>query len=199
MTLMHMKIQEATQAHSADIARLVMMAMTDECCLNLAGPHGTLAGFARLMNRLTAATHTQYSYLNTLVAVNDDGTVMGAIVSYDGARLHELRAPFIEWARAELGIDHSRLDDETHPGEWYLDSLAVYPQYRGKGVARALLAAAADRAAAHNLPAALLVDKGNPGAERLYRSVGFAYVEDTEWGGHAMRRLRKDTRHADKA
>ena len=192
---MNIKIQEATQAQSGDIARLVMMAMTDECCQNLAGPHGTLDGFALLMNRLTASVGTQYSYINTLVAVADDGAVMGAVVSYDGARLHELRAAFIEGARTSLGIDHSGMDDETRPGEWYIDSLAVYPQYRGNGVAHALLAAAADRAAAHGLPAALLVDKGNPGAERLYRSVGFAYVEDAEWGGHAMRRLRKDARH----
>ena len=47
------------------------------------------------------------------------------------------------------------------------------------------------RAADHGLPAALLVDKGNPKAERLYRSIGFEYVEDAMWGGHEMRRLRK--------
>ena len=41
-----------------------------------------------------------------------------------------------------------------------------------------------------NLPAALLVDKGNPNAERLYRSVGFEYCNDAMWGGHEMRHLR---------
>ena len=48
-----------------------------------------------------------------------------------------------------------------------------------------------DWLADHGLPAALLVDKGNPKAERLYRSIGFEYVEDAMWGGHEMRRLRK--------
>ena len=112
-------------------------------------------------------------------------------MSYDGAKLHELREAFIEGARREFGVDHSGMDDETAAGEWYLDSLAVFPQFRGQGIAHQLLSAAARRAADHGLPAALLVDKGNPKAERLYRSIGFEYVEDAMWGGHEMRRLRK--------
>mgnify|MGYP003440356099 FL=1 len=186
-----MNIIEATQQHAPVIANLIMMAMTDECCLNLAGEGRTVADFARLMNQLTAADDTQYSYRNTLLAVTDEGEVAGAIVSYDGAKLHELREAFIEGARREFGVDHSGMDDETAAGEWYLDSLAVFPQFRGQGIAHQLLSAAARRAADHGLPAALLVDKGNPKAERLYRSVGFEYVEDAMWGGHEMRRLRK--------
>ena len=56
-----MKIIQATPNHATDIAQLVMMAMTDECCLNLAGEGNTLDDFARVMNRLTAADHSQYS------------------------------------------------------------------------------------------------------------------------------------------
>lgn len=186
-----MNIIEATQQHAPVIAKLIMMAMTDECCLNLAGEGRTVADFARLMTQLTAADDTQYSYRNTLLAVTDEGEVAGAIVSYDGAKLHELREAFFEGARREFGVDHSGLDDETAAGEWYLDSLAVFPQFRGQGIAHQLLSAAAQRAADHGLPAALLVDKGNPKAERLYRSIGFEYVEDAMWGGHEMRRLRK--------
>ena len=52
------------------------------------------------------------------------------------------------------------------------------------------IAAASLHAASLNLPAALLVDKGNPNAERLYRSVGFEYCNDAMWGGHEMRHLR---------
>ena len=188
---MKFNIIAAQPQHAPLIARLVMMAMTDECCLNLSGEGHTLDDFRRLMERLVAADDTQYSYRNTIIAVTaDGGEVAGAIVSYDGARLHALRRAFIEGARRELGIDHSGMDDETSPGEWYLDSLAVFPRFRGLGVARRLLSAAVGLGAAHGLPAALLVDKSNPNAERLYRSVGFGYVEDAVWGGHEMRRLR---------
>ncbi len=35
----------------------------------------------------------------------------------------------------------------------------------------------------------LLIDKGNPNAERLYLHVGFEYANDSSWGGHPMRHL----------
>lgn len=90
-----MKIIQASPNHAADIAQLVMMAMTDECCLNLAGEGNTLSDFARVMNRLTAADYSQYSYCNTLVAIDDDGQVAGAIVSYDGGQLHACARPLL--------------------------------------------------------------------------------------------------------
>jgi len=39
-------------------------------------------------------------------------------------------------------------------------------------------------------PVGLLVDQGNPKAEKLYQRLGFRYVGDAEWGGHAMRHLQ---------
>lgn len=80
---------------------------------------------------------------------------------------------------------------ETEEGEFYLDSLAVSNQYRGKGIASKLLDAAISRARELGLPAVgLLCDKGNPKAERLYAKVGFQFVNDTTWGGHAMKHLQ---------
>lgn len=69
--------------------------------------------------------------------------------------------------------------------------MAVSNQYRGKGIASKLLDAAISRARELELPAVgLLCDKGNPKAERLYTKVGFQYVNDTTWGGHAMKHLQ---------
>ena len=53
---------------------------------------------------------------------------------------------------------------------------------------------ATSKALQMNIPAVgLLVDKANPRAERLYTRVGFCYVNDSEWGGHAMKHLQKRT------
>ena len=78
----------------------------------------------------------------------------------------------------------------TQAGELYLDSLAVLPDYRRQGIARRLLKATKEKALRMGLPCVgLLVDKGNPAGEALYVSVGFRYVNDNSWGGHAMKHL----------
>ena len=82
------------------------------------------------------------------------------------------------------------MDDETQAGELYLDSLAVLPEYRRRGIARRLIQATKVRAEGMGLPlVGLLVDKGNPDGEALYVSVGFRYANDSQWGGHPMKHL----------
>lgn len=188
-----MKILTAERQQAPEIASLVMTAMTDECCLYFAGPEHSLDDFRRMMTRLAEMDNSQYSYRNTLLATGDGGSILGAIVAYDGARLHELRKAFIEAAKESFGRDFSRMDDETQEGEVYIDSLAVFPAHRGRGVATALLRALISKAKEEGHSAVgLLVDKGNPSAERLYTSVGFRYAGDASWGGHPMRHLVYD-------
>lgn len=184
------EITKATPLQAVDIAHLIMMAMTDECCLNFCGEGHGLDDFFRMMSALVLREDSQYSYRNTLVAV-DNGKVVGVAVSYDGSRLHELRQAFIDEAQRHIGKDHSGMDDETQPGELYLDSLAVLPEYRRQGIAKRLLKATKMKADMMNLPCVgLLVDKGNPVGESLYTSVGFRYVNDSQWGGHPMKHLQ---------
>ena len=78
-----MKIQTATKSQAPIISQLIMTAMTDDCCQYFAGEHHTLADFRSMMTSLVEREDSQYSYLNTLVAIDDDGDVMGAIVGCD--------------------------------------------------------------------------------------------------------------------
>jgi DNA-3-methyladenine glycosylase I len=207
------EIREATKSQAEEIARLIMTAMTADCCLYFCGEgHGQedmtagragsrsdeqasmhrsrlLAAFLKMMTMLVEREDSQYSYRNALVAMDED-RVVGTSVSYDGGCLHELRRAFIEAAKEYLGKDHSGMDDETQAGELYLDSLAVLPEYRRRGIARQLLMATKQRANRLGLPCVgLLVDKDNPVGEALYASVGFHYVNDSQWGGHPMKHL----------
>ena len=183
------EIQEATKNQAAGIASLIMTAMTDDCCLYFCGEDYGLEDFRRMMTMLVECEDSQYSYKNTLVAM-DGNKVVGISVSYDGGRLHELRRAFIKAAMEYIGKDHSGMDDETQAGELYLDSLAVLPEYRCQGIARKLLLATKKRANRLGLPCVgLLVDKGNPVGEALYTSVGFQYLNDNQWGGHPMKHL----------
>ena len=132
--LHYIEIREATKPQAAEIASLIMMAMTDDCCLYFCGDGYGLEDFHSMMTMLVEREDSQYSYRNTLIAMDGD-KVVGISVSYDGGRLHELRRAFINAAKECLGKDHSGMDDETQAGELYLDSLAVLPEYRRQGIA----------------------------------------------------------------
>ena len=189
MGLSMIEIREATKNQAAEIASLIMMAMTDDCCLYFCGDGYGLEDFRQMMTTLVEREDSQYSYKNTLVAL-DASKVVGISVSYNGGRLHELRRAFIEAAKKHIGKDHSGMDDETQAGELYLDSLAVLPEYRCRGIAKLLIRATKERANSMGLPCVgLLVDKGNTTGEALYSSVGFRYMNDNQWGGHPMKHL----------
>ena len=183
------EIKTALKEQAAEIARLIMMAMTDDCCLHFCGDVFGLEDFRKMMTLLVEREDSQYSYKNTLVAMDED-KVVGISVSYDGGKLHQLRQAFIETAKEYIGKDHSGMDDETQAGELYLDSLAVLPAYRRHGIASRLIRATKERADKMGLPCVgLLVDKGNPEGEALYTSIGFQYANDSNWGGHPMKHL----------
>ena len=189
-----MKIVPASIEQAESIASLIMLAMNHECCQNFAGPSHTLEDFHRMMTTLVRRDDSQYSYRNAMVALDDNTTdghpvVAGVIVGYDGADLHRLRETFLQAAKEFLGQDFRGMDDETQAGEYYIDSLAVDERYRHQGLATLLLKKLIDQKG-QKQPVGLLVDKGNPGAERLYRSLGFEFVNDATWGGHEMRHLQ---------
>ena len=185
----NISIRGARPDEAARIADLIIMAMTEECCLHFSGPGHDIRDFRRVMTSLVSRSDTQYSYNNTLVATIEDN-IVGICVSYDGALLHLLRQPFIDAAQQEWGMDHSSIPDETQAGELYIDSLAVDPDYRGRGIASLLLRATIDKSRTLGLPSTgLLVDVGNPKAEALYNKVGFQYAGTNSWGGHGMKHL----------
>jgi len=138
------EIFHASKEQAPEIASLIMLAMNHDCCQWFAGPHHTLEDFHRLMTRLVERDDSQYSYKNTLVAM-EGGILAGICTSYDGGLLLPLRRAFIEGALDAFGIDYNDFDEETQAGELYLDSLAVLPQYQGQGIATRLIRATQEK------------------------------------------------------
>lgn len=132
-----------------------------------------------------------YSWRNTILA-EVDGRVVGGLTQYDGARYAEMRAitfPLIEQA---CGIDYSDMDLETSSGEYYLDSMAVLPEYRGQGIATALLRDGIARAQAAGIPnVSMIVSPENPKAQQLYESLGFQYIRTINAFHEAYRKMGK--------
>lgn len=175
----NIKIREAVVADAPLVSKVVLMA------LHYDETHPLASIFAEL----AARDVSQYSYRNALVA-EVDGDVVGAIIGYGGARLEELRKPLYELMIEKFGSVPT-VEDETSAGEFYIDSIAVLPQWRGRGVGGALLSAARDRAfAAGHERVGLIVDFENPRAEALYNSLGFERVNATTFLGHDMWHLQ---------
>lgn len=173
-------IREATLQDAPLVAKVVLMG------LHYDETHPLYDIFKELATR----TDAQYSYCNALVA-EVDGKPAGAIVGYDGARLYELREPLLAILRERQGRE-IEIEDETSAGEFYLDSLAVLPLYRGCGVGSLLLTSAAERAFAAGFErVGLIVDFDNPRAEALYSSLGFERVNPTTFLGHNMWHMQK--------
>ena len=79
---------------------------------------------------------------------------------------------------------------ETEAGEFYLDSVGVLKEYRGKGIASKLFAAQIERARSlgHKV-AGLIVDIDKPKAEALYTRLGFRHIDNKDFFGHPMKHM----------
>lgn len=186
-----MRIDNATPQHASLIADAILEAVGPEITDSLAGDKNSVKDIHDLFQRLAERDDTQYSYVNTRVAISDDGTPMGVCICYDGADLNQLRRPFFHEANSTLGWNMSdeeidALPGETEPGEVYLDTLMVLPIFRGKGVAKTLIADAALKAERIGKPLGLLCDMDNTRAHRLYESVGLKDVGLKPFAGHTM-------------
>lgn len=127
-----------------------------------------------------------YSYRHTLIAWQGDKPV-GLCLAYSGEGYHAIRvrtfALFMEANKPgtdkkafddDMDLEHA--EDETCAGEFYIDSLAVLPEYRRHGIAHKLMLAQIKRGLSQGLAhITLLVDPDNPDAQGLYEQLGFKY------------------------
>ena len=179
-------VRPATQSDAAMIANVVVMAIGDETALRI----GYGCDYLAMFEAIARNEATQYSYTNALIA-EIDGNVAGAVVGYDGAKLHPLREGTLSVMREHIA-SVTIPEDETEAGEYYLDSIAVVPAFRSRGVARALIAAFCDKAfdEGHER-VGLIVDVDNPQAESLYSSLGFERINELTFYGHRMWHLQR--------
>jgi len=125
---------------------------------------------------LVKEKNNQYSYENIFV-IQDLDKIVGHICIYDGAKFHELRKAV--WQRIKDIYGHEfDTDDETSAGEMYIDTFAICPTVRGKGLGKELLQFAIDHfVKKQKKTLGLLVDKENPNAKKLYEQMGFKVIK----------------------
>lgn len=189
------RIRNAGKQDAADIARLVIMAWPVDAFLSEDGAR-TVDDLTALIEDIALREDTLYSYCNTMIAEIRGGEhpdAAGIIIGYDGADFPVLRRTVQEMFSERFGKMDMKWPDETQSGEFYFDSVAVDPAYRGYGLGSALFNAMTERAVSLGYrTAGLLVDYDNPSAERLYVRLGFREAGDKSFFGHRMKHMQKD-------
>ncbi|MCQ2212961.1 MAG: GNAT family N-acetyltransferase [Bacteroidaceae bacterium] len=117
-------------------------------------------------------TDTLYSYKNAIIIEDGERPIAG-LISYEGAGYHEVKMRTFGMVKDKLPFDFETMDDETREGEYYLDSLAVLPEYRGRGIGRRAIEHGVSIARERGLLPILACDPDNTNAYNLYKKIGF--------------------------
>lgn len=178
-----------------DVARLLMMAWPVEDFLAMDNSM-TVESLHKIVAGYVASENNLYSYSNTLVAVvitDDREKITGALNCYDGALYESLKRPVMEDLQRRTGSNGFGQQKETEAGEFYLDSIAVDPDFRSHGIGSSLFHAAIRRAAEEgHSKVGLIVDVDKPKAEALYLRLGFRTVGYRDFFGHEMKHMQMD-------
>jgi ribosomal protein S18 acetylase RimI-like enzyme len=134
--------------------------------------------------------------------IEREGVVAGGIMSYPAEDMYRLNAGVVrvmkdnfKGAPDELGLLQSRIMDsrEAFDDEYYIDSLAVLPVFRGKGVGKELIAHAEEKGkVAGYKKISILAEKDNDTAYNLYKKLGYVHDCDLQVLGHDFSHMVKE-------
>ena len=166
-----MLIRDARASDADHLVRFINMAADDlplHFWKKTAGPDGDPIA----LGRERAARETgNFSYRNAWLA-EIDGEVAACLLGYPAALEPEPIAPDTQ----PLFVPLIELENMA-PGAWYLNVLATYPQFRGRGLGSALIAKAeAVTRAMGRTAVSLIAEDTHQDALRLYRARGFTEV-----------------------
>lgn len=162
----------AAAVDDADLAARLIYEAIHDIAYQLTG-ETTAEDAIKALAELFRQEGNRFSSKQILVA-EVEGNVAGIILCYHGSEADQLDAPIAERLRQKTGNPNPSIDKEADEDEYYIDSIAVFPAYRGRGIAKALLAAAEEAGAALGYERiALNVEYGNDSAARLYTSIGY--------------------------
>ncbi|WP_125769316.1 GNAT family N-acetyltransferase [Companilactobacillus furfuricola] len=128
-----------------------------------------------------------YRYGLDHILVNEvDGRVAAIAISYPEEEEDQIDAPLIKILKKH-GVHQDTLftDKEAWPGEWYLDSFAVAPEFQNKGIGTKTLQSFIDLLREKGEKVlSLNVDVDNEPAKHVYDKTGFKKVGQLYIGSH---------------
>ncbi len=181
-------LRNARKEDAAGVLPLMMDAI-GSIAYSLTGEESPEEAMA-VLEEFYSCEENRLSYENVTV-LEMEGRVAGFMLAYHGSRAEALDRPLK--ARLEArGKSAAAIVCEAGPDEFYLDSLAVHPDFRGQGLGTLLLeefGRLAARAGWRKL--SLLVEEHNGGARKLYERLGYAPEEALMVAGHRYDRMVK--------
>lgn len=184
-------IRPARADEAAALAPLILHVL-EAMELPFLAAHGIETTRSLLTTAIQAAEY-RYGYARAIVKTID-GCIAGAAFGYPSEVEPLVDLPFTT-ALQQSHLDSTQrlfTDPESYPDEWYLDTIAVAPTCRGRGIGAALLdALPAQALAAGKQRIGLNVDEANPAARRLYLRHGYRPVGSRMLSGHRYEHLQK--------
>ena len=201
-------IRNAGPSDAAFIARNIVAAMgydvfspgSLEAVMDFDGRELTLREAMEAFIPICLRDDTLYYWGRTRISTVD-GIPTGSLTAYPGADYLTMRdRTWGDWGRS-LGVDATvSQEPECFPGEYYLDTLAVLPSWRGQvfehcGVSdrtgHLLMLDAFRQGRGLGLKqASLIVDIDHPRVEEYYSGVGFRPAGQMMFFGHPYMRMR---------
>ena len=182
-----MIIRKASLEDSDAIATYLLLAMEEIVC-EFIGQNDPDKAKAFLLH-FVQKENNQYSYQNCFV-VEESNQIIASVNIYDGSELKRLRAPIINYIETHFSKVFNP-EDETQPGEFYIDSLGVHPNEQGKGIGAKLLQFVINQyVKQNNQTVGLLVEEDNPNAKKLYIKLGFEPVGEKMLVGKRLTHLQ---------
>ncbi|MGI6487091.1 MAG: GNAT family N-acetyltransferase [Syntrophothermaceae bacterium] len=175
-----MKIRKAQPEEAREAAFLIHQAVGD--IANILFSTNTDSRIHTALARLFRKHNTRVSY-DFIDVAEESHALAGLAVSYPGNTIPRINQPVFNFLQQAYGKHASALKTNVIPilkaqeaemDEYYLDALAVHPDFTGRGVGTALLKHVQKKAKRLGYTrTSLLVEKNNPRAFKLYHRLGY--------------------------
>ncbi|MFJ7733293.1 GNAT family N-acetyltransferase [Lysinibacillus sp. NPDC097231] len=171
---MSITIRQAQPQDAHAVVPLIMDAIGD--IANRLSGEQTAEAVKRELTVLFKREDNRHSYVNTFVAVEDE-QILGILVYYNGVQAIEMDANLVKWLEVK-NAPSIVIDKEAHEDEYYIDTVCVAQEARGKGIGTLLLQFAEELTKQHGYrKLSLNVETQKEDARRLYERLGFVITE----------------------
>jgi len=182
-------VRPATIADTSIATSLILMTMGQFADYLFGADNPTKV--VEVISRLFAQPLNRFSYQFTDIVETDDQAA-GIMISYPGRTMNRLGLSmgkqlwsiygargFVRFVRRALPLAFMR---EASADEYFINTLAVFPDFQGKGIGTYLLSYAENKAREmHYNKCALSVEVSNPRARTLYERLGYRIMRTIEF------------------